>query len=304
MFKYLLLDRSRFYIFITISIIYSVTSSLLALVLANIMEAAAGDSLEVLFVATGVAIASILFYSILQYIYKMLKNNILTKSLISLKSDLFSAIIEKDINDFEVRNSASYINELTTKVNMVSRMYFSNFIALLNLMISFISAVVVTIYFQPILLLLMFVLGFISFFVSKRVGKGIEDATKAVSDSAETYQVGLKEFFSGFKLIKIFAIASNIIGLHEKINSDLENKKKAYNLKTARVDCVTLYIGFMSTILIMAAASAFAVSGLISVGAVFAVGHLMGQVTSPIHAIPSIQLNFKSVKPIIAELKV
>ena len=289
--------------FVIVLVLYSALTALLALVLANIMNAATGDSMRALAEATGLAAFAVMCYAALQYTYSVLKNTILTNATLRLKENIFTSIMAKSIPRFEERNSASYINELTTKVNMVSEMYFANIISVFHLVVSFTSAVIVTIYFQSALLLVMVALGFLSYFLSKVIGKGIEEATKNVSDSTESYQVGLKEFFSGFRIIKAYAVFARIKTLHDDKNHDMENKKRAYNLKTAKVECISHFAGFLSTIIIMAVAAAFSIAGMLTVGAVFAVGHLMGQVTSPIYAVPGILINFRAVNPINHELK-
>ena len=302
MLKYLTKSKLFVIIFVLTSLVYSAGTAAIALVLAAIIEAATGDSINELIIIAAFAFAFLVLYVILQYVYEKLKNTMLMNAAKKLKSDVFSSIMSKDIPDFEKRNSASYINELTTNVNMVGDLYFSNFFALLHLSVSFLTAVIITVYFQPALLLVMFLLGALSFAVSKFTGKGIDTIAQSVSESSQVYQVGIKEYFSGFRIIKTFSILNHINALHDTKNDDMENRKLSYKLKVTLVGCISLLVGFSSTIAIMGVTAALSIRGLVSVGAVFAVGHLMGQVTSPITSLPGILVNFKSAKPIIAAL--
>lgn len=302
MFNYLTHNKKIFTLFIVVMLLYGTTTAVVALVLAAILEAATGESLRLLIQVTLFAVFFVAFYTALQYVYEKLKNIILVNAMVQLKSDVFLSIMAKTIPDFETRNSASYINELTTNVNMVTELYFANYFRLLHMSVSFSSAVAITLYFQPLLLAVMAVLGLLSFAVTKVTGKGIESATQSVSDASQSYQVGIKEYFAGFRIIKAFSIINHINVLHGVKNQDMENKKMIYALKTTLVGCVGQLVGFLSTIAIMAVAAGLSIRGLVSIGTVFAVGHLMGQVTSPIHALPRIILNFKSVKPILTNL--
>jgi len=302
LFTYLTQKKSRFILFVILSIFYSALTAVIALVLASIIEAATGDSMGVLIQVTLFASASIIVYTIMQYVYARVKNSILLDAKVQLKNDLFSSIMKKDVVAFETKNSAAYINDLTTNVNMVETLTFENIFQLINLTVSFTIAVAITVYFQPILLLIMIVLGFVSFFSTKITNKGIEDLSKAISDTAQQYQVGIKESFSGFKVIKSFQIINAIINIHNANNHLMEDKKIIHKMKMTFIGCSGMLVGFLSTVIIMAVAAGLSIRGFISIGAVFAVGHLMGQVTSPIHALPQIISNFKSARPICDEL--
>lgn len=302
MHKYLIKKRNYFILSVIVSILYSIGTASVALVLASIIDAASGNSTDILLQASLQAIFFVMLYVALSFAYERIKNSLLMSALFSLKSDVFMSIMKKNINDFEKMNSAAYINELTTNVNLIEDLYFSNFFSLINLLISFSTAVVITIYYQPFLLIIMAVLGLITTGITKITGKNIDDFAKNISDRTRNYQIALKEYFIGFRVIKAFSIKDYLCIAHDNKNNDLEISKLKYRNKTALVVSLGTLIGFFSTILIMTVAAGFAISGLISIGTVFAVGHLMGQVTSPISALPQIIMKFKSAKPIKDEL--
>ena len=64
------------------------------------------------------------------------------KSLIKLKEDILSGILEKDFKVFNSSNSSKYISYLTNDINIINNDFFNNINSLLSYAISFVLALV------------------------------------------------------------------------------------------------------------------------------------------------------------------
>jgi len=298
MYKYLTHNKLKFVIFCMLLIIFSVSSTLVAFVLGSVLDAAEGDSIGALIRVSIFAFACITTYIFVYFVYNKLKYAILKECNIRLRSDIFMAIMNKDVPDYEALSSAVYINEMTTNVGIMEERYFKNILDTLSTAVSFVTAIVATIMLQPLLLTIMLLIGVITLYITKLTSKGLETSSTEYSKGAEEYQVAIKEYFAGYRIIKVFCLFERIAGIHKIKNTHMEEKKRIQRNKILVCMCAGELVGFLATIMVMSVAAGFAIKDVISIGAVFAVGHLMGRITSPISSLPDIISNFKAAMPI------
>ena len=116
-------------------------------------------------------------------------------------SDILHSILNKSINEFERQNSSFYLNEMTTKNDMIVELYFKNLLGIPYFIFSFVSAVVACIYLNWIMLIVMFVFSLLTVFVTNKAGKNIEKTSKVFSDILPEYTQKVKDYFEGIKVI-------------------------------------------------------------------------------------------------------
>ncbi len=301
--KYIVAFPGYFYLSIITAVLYCTMGTLFSLIIGGIVDAA-NHGLSNLVYMTLNGVLYVVLYVIATIIYGKLKCSLIGKSREALKNDLFKAVIEDApiANDFSL-NTAEYITDLTNNISIFETSYIKNVYLIVTTIAMFVSASVVTIIVEPLMLLIMVFLAVVTAFTSAKVGKPVEKRTNEFIKSQSDYVAELKDDFSAFHLIKTFYISNRIISKHKNKNYIVEKKKISIGIWQVLCQTVGQFVGLISTVIVMAVATYFVIKGHFSVGMIIAFGNLIGQIVSPITSIPEIIANIAVSRPIVSRFK-
>ena len=297
MYRYLLRKKGYCLLFAALLVTNGAAGPLFSLVMSALVDCA-GKNAEVLFRTLLGGIGYAVIYNLLALSYRCMKTWILTDARYSLKRDIFAALMNRSVADFDAGSSAEYMNELSNNLNQFENVYWSNHLHLFECLISFIAAAAICISLQPLLLVLMLFLALLSMGVTRLTTSPLEKSMESFAESAKAYTGEIRDDFAGFRLIRSYGILPLILRKHDNKNRAMETANRQ-NIN-CRMVCAYAgnFVGLLSTVLVMAMASYFSLKGMFSVGMVIAFGHLIGQIISPIESMPSIVANFRASRPL------
>lgn len=297
MYRYLLRKKGYCVLFAALLVANCVAGPLFSLVMSALVDCA-GKNAEVLFRTLLGGIGYAVIYNLVALSYRCMKTWILTDARYSLKRDIFAALMNRSVADFDAGSSAEYMNELSNNLNQFENVYWSNHLHLFECLISFIAAAAICISLQPLLLVLMLFLALLSMGVTRLTTSPLEKSMDGFAKSAESYTGEIRDDFAGFRLIRSYGILPLILRKHDNKNRAMETANRQ-NIN-CRMVCAYAgnFVGLLSTVLVMAMASYFSLKGMFSAGMVIAFGHLIGQIISPIESMPSIVANFRASRPL------
>ncbi|MCI9336751.1 MAG: ABC transporter ATP-binding protein [Lachnospiraceae bacterium] len=297
MYRYLLRKKGYCVLFAVLLVTSGVAGPLFSLIMSALVDCA-GRNAEELFRTLLGGIGYAVIYNILALSYRCMKTWILTDARYSLKRDIFAAIMNRSVADFDAGSSAEYMNELSNNLNQFENVYWGNHLHLLECLMSFIAAAAICISLQPLLLVLMLFLALLSMGVTRLTTSPLEKSMESFANSAEAYTGEIRDDFAGFRLVRSFGILSLILRKHDNKNRAMETANRQNT--NCRMVCAYAgnFVGLLSTVLVMAMASYFSLKGMFSAGTVIAFGHLIGQIISPIESMPSIVANFRAARPL------
>lgn len=297
MYRYLLRKKGYCLLFAALLVANCVAGPLFSLVMSALVDCA-GKNAEVLFRTLLGGIGYAVIYNLLALSYRCMKTWILTDARYFLKRDIFAALMNRSVADFDAGSSAEYMNELSNNLNQFENVYWSNHLHLFECLISFIAAAAICISLQPLLLVLMLFLALLSMGVTRLTTSPLEKSMDGFAKSAESYTGEIRDDFAGFRLIRSYGILPLILRKHDNKNRAMETANRQ-NIN-CRMVCAYAgnFVGLLSTVLVMAMASYFSLKGMFSAGMVIAFGHLIGQIISPIESMPSIVANFRASRPL------
>lgn len=302
MYRYMLRKKGRFLLFLVLLVVSSVTGLLFSLVMSALVDCAGKTAKELFWTLLG-GIVYVIIYNLLELAYRCMKSRLLTDARYYLKRDIFTSLMHRTVKDFDAGNSAEYMNELSNNMNLFENVYWDNFICLMESLMSFCSAAAICISLQPILLILMVFLAFLSMGVTRLTTAPLEKSMEAFAKSAESYTAEIKDDFGGFRLVRSYGCLPFILQKHDKKNRHMEDTNRRNT--NCRIFCAYAgnFVGLLSTVLVMATASYFSLKGMFSAGMVIAFGHLIGHIISPIVSMPSIIANFRASKPLLTRFQ-
>lgn len=297
MYRYLLRKKGYCVLFAALLVANCVAGPLFSLVMSALVDCA-GKNAEVLFRTLLGGIGYAVIYNLVALSYRCMKTWILTDARYSLKRDIFTALMNRSVADFDAGSSAEYMNELSNNLNQFENVYWGNHLHLFECLMSFIAAAAICISLQPLLLVLMLFLALLSMGVTRLTTSPLEKSMESFAKSAESYTGEIRDDFAGFRLIRSYGILPHILRKHDNKNRAMETANRQ-NIN-CRMVCAYAgnFVGLLSTVLVMAMASYFSLKGMFSVGMVIAFGHLIGQIISPIESMPSIVANFRASRPL------
>ena len=297
MYRYLLRKKGYCLLFAALLVTNCVAGPLFSLVMSALVDCA-GKNAEVLFRTLLGGIGYAVIYNLLALSYRCMKTWILTDARYFLKRDIFAALMNRSVADFDAGSSAEYMNELSNNLNQFENVYWVNHLHLFECLMSFIAAAAICISLQPLLLVLMLFLALLSMGVTRLTTSPLEKSMESFAKSAESYTGEIRDDFAGFRLIRSYGILPLILRKHDNKNRAMETANRQ-NIN-CRMVCAYAgnFVGLLSTVLVMAMASYFSLKGMFSAGTVIAFGHLIGQIISPIESMPSIVANFRASRPL------
>jgi ABC-type multidrug transport system fused ATPase/permease subunit len=177
---------------------------------------------------------------------------------------------------------------------MYESLYFENILQIPMIVFSFLVAVLTCIYIQPVMLVLILVIGFFTALLVKHTGKRLEKSTGIFAEQSASYSGEIKDDFSGYRTICVNFLFETISKKHGLANRRMERAKETNMDDRTIFMCLNELAGLASTIVIMALAAYFSIKGNFSVGIVLAFGQLAGKIISPIMSASDTWVQFQS----------
>lgn len=300
--KYIFKSPGLLIMSLLLTVIDCTMGTFFSLMLARIVDAAGAGMSELVRMFV-IGLIFTVTYVIIVILAGVTKNAFIGNNRRYLKNDLFRSILVSYGKDYSEVNTAEYINDMTNNLSIYENSYIGNIYDIVTIAVMFVSASIVTIMVEPIMLIFMIVLAVITAVVSANIGKPIEKKTAVYMQNQADYVAELKDDFSAFYLIKTFGVLKNILIKHGDKNKTTEDSKVSVGISQVLCQGVGQFVGLLSTILVMGIASYFVIKGRFSIGMVIAFGSLIGQIVAPISGIPDVMANIAASKPVVTHFK-
>jgi ATP-binding cassette subfamily C protein len=222
--------------------------------------------------------------------------------MVTLKNELFNAIIKKDYTEFGDKNSANYINVLTSQMKSVETDYFDQyFIIVKNISMMFLSllAMFVTNWKLASLIIIACILPMI---ITGILGKKMSKGQKNIIESEMKYTSKVKDMLQGFLIIKSFNVEKQVQTDYSVVNKNIVEANYKNNKLSALTRSVSELSGMLVFLVAFGSGMFMAIKGYTTVGDVTAVVQLVNFVVMPINELGVSMNRFKSSKAVLATL--
>ncbi|MBQ1410366.1 MAG: ABC transporter ATP-binding protein [Oscillospiraceae bacterium] len=207
----------------------------------------------------------------------------------------FDRLLEKGIQAFSGENSSLYLSALSNDLNTIEQEFLARLQAIIGVSVSFIGALVLMLWYSPLLTLVAIGFSLLPIIVSIALGNKAARAEKAVSDKKERYTGLLKDALTGFAVIKSFRAERSIARLHAQDNHSVAEASK----KRVKVNVLVTYASEIASgavqfgVFFVAAALALSGKG-ITAGTALVFVQLLNYVLAPIQIFPAFSAGAKS----------
>lgn len=208
-------------------------------------------------------------------------------AILSLKDRFIKAILRLRIKDYIKIGSGNIVTQFTADINSLEKQYFDVIASIIQDICNFISASVVIFLFNPYIGLSIYILTAILVILPGKAYKQLQSLGFEFSNKTGNIAVKVNEIIKGYEIIKSFGIMERIKNQFEVISNECEEVRYKIGIKEAKVMAglvITSLLSFVGPFII---GIAFALKGIITVGALMAVINLANSIISPMQRIGS-----------------
>lgn len=280
--RYLFINKSISILYTISIIINELLAVVTALILQFIIDSVMSPTTEILSKIIMYAISFIILY-FLGYIFARIVRAIYIKKLFSkIKNDMFKALLSHSIEEFNQECVATYLSKFNNDILKIEEQYFNCIFDYFGGIILFIASFISMLLINIPIAITVALLTIISIFIPIAFSHILAESEKEYLLSLERFNGRIKDFFTGFEVIKIFRMESKIKKLFIKSNADVEDFKYSYNINKSLADTVGNVFAIFMQFSIFVLAGFFVIKGRITIGAVVAITQLSGNIAMSI----------------------
>lgn len=300
--EYILKQKGLLAIAILFGTIFSVGSTMVALILKEVIDVAISGDMNRF---TSIVLQTAIYLAVLgvcYWLYATLSKKFVCKVTKMLRSAVFSGIFKKNISDFRAVNSADYLSALTNDVKNVEENYFVPLLLCLQNIIIFITSFVVMLYLSPLVMLCLFVTMLLLIALPSLFQKIIQNRQDGFSKKQSNFTVAIKDFLSGFEVIRSYRMNSYIVNAFGEKNNTVYTAQYALDKIVSAVEALSTILGVVVQCSVLFVSAYLIIAGKISAGALVGLVQVSGTIVVPIQALSENIPKIQGSKPIIERL--
>lgn len=294
--SYLTKSKSLSILTVFFTILHSILNVAMAFVIASIIDVATTGTLSDFKTLMILTISYLITLFVVGYIKRFFRAKYIKSITYSLKNDIFSALLKRNIRNFNKDNSATYISTLTNDITIIEQDYFEN---LLDILANVVCCILATIAIAKINIYItfgIFAFGFLPMLIPIIFSKKVSTLKKYYSDNLGRFTVKLKDIFSGFQVIKSFRLEDRINEDYKKVNYNTESSKCKFSILNWGVNMLSYASAWGLQFFTLLLGTYFVLKGSLTLAYLIALVQLMNNVVNPIVEISSSVNRLKSVK--------
>lgn len=300
--KYILKQKGILFIALLFGTIFSVGSTMIALILKDIIDVSLSkdmDKFTAMVLQTGVYLVLL---GICYWLYSTLSKKFICKVTKMLRAETFGGILKKNISDFKTVNSADYLSALTNDVKNVEENYFIPLLTCLQNVVVFITSFGVMLYLSPLVLGCLFIAVLLLIAVPGLFQNVIQKRQDSFSKKQSRLTVAVKDFLSGFEVIRSYRMNRHIIQAFEENNATVYRSKYALDKVTAMVEALSTMLGVAVQCSVLFLSAYLIITGKITAGSMVGLVQVAGTIVMPIQILSQNIPKIQGTKPIIERL--
>ena len=284
-------------------VVLSIYNLVISWLLQKIIDIAAGnDPTSLAFIAL-VAVITFVIFMVAYFVYRKARPKFIQTAMEQYKAGIFEKILNKKIASLSGENTGKLISALTNDMRLVEDCYLDSILTVVDISVCFVGALVLMLWYSPILTLVAVLLSVLPIAVSLPPAKKLEEAEKKVSDGNANYVEIIKDILSGFPVIKSFRAEKEIQERFEVDNRKIENIKYLRRYAEENVNLLSSAASVIMRLGVFVIGAWMAVSGTgITPGIVLVFLQLVAFVIFPIERMPSLLANRKAAIAIMDKL--
>lgn len=296
-------NRINFIVTIILTIAMSSINLMISWLIQQIMDCTANQDMQALVRSAWIVIIVVVIYTIANVMYRAVYPRFLQRAMQQYRDYAFSRLTQKSLRSFSKEGTALYVSALTNDCTSIENNYLAATFTLIELLFCFLGALIMMLYYSPVMLVLAVALSFLPVAVSMTAGNRLTEQEKEISKKNERFVSIVNELLSGFPVIKSFRAETQASRLFSQRNEQAEEAKKNKRRTEQLISLLANDAGIIAQMGIFLAGAWLAISGKgVTAGVVIVFVQLMNYILNPISQVPLLWSNRKAAIALMEKL--
>lgn len=296
-------NRINFIVTIILTIAMSSLNLMISWLIQQIMDCTANQDMQALVRSAWIVIIVVVIYTIANVMYRAVYPRFLQRAMQQYRDYAFSRLTQKSLRSFSKEGTALYVSALTNDCTSIENNYLAATFTLIELLFCFLGALIMMLYYSPVMLVLAVALSFLPVAVSMTAGNRLTEQEKEISKKNERFVSIVNELLSGFPVIKSFRAETQASRLFSQRNEQAEEAKKNKRRTEQLISLLANDAGIIAQMGIFLAGAWLAISGKgVTAGVVIVFVQLMNYILNPISQVPLLLSNRKAAIALMEKL--
>ena len=296
-------NRMNFIVTIILTIAMSSLNLMISWLIQQIMDCTANQDMQALVRSAWIAASVVIAYTVANAVYRAVYPRFLQRAMQQYRDYAFSRLTQKSLRSFSKEGTALYVSALTNDCTSIENNYLASTFTLIELLFCFLGALIMMLYYSPMMLVLAVALSFLPVAVSMTAGNRLTEQEKEISKKNERFVSIVNELLSGFPVIKSFRAEAQASRLFSQRNEQAEEAKKNKRRTEQLISLLANDAGIIAQMGIFLAGAWLAISGKgVTAGVVIVFVQLMNYILNPISQVPLLWSNRKAAIALMEKL--
>ena len=296
-------NRINFIVTIILTIAMSSLNLMISWLIQQIMDSMANQNMQSVVRCAWIAASVVIAYTVANAVYRAVYPRFLQRAMQQYRDYAFSRLTQKSLRSFSKEGTALYVSALTNDCTSIENNYLAATFTLIELLFCFLGALIMMLYYSPVMLVLAVALSFLPVAVSMTAGNRLTEQEKEISKKNERFVSIVNELLSGFPVIKSFRAETQASRLFSQRNEQAEEAKKNKRRTEQLISLLANDAGIIAQMGIFLAGAWLAISGKgVTAGVVIVFVQLMNYILNPISQVPLLWSNRKAAIALMEKL--
>lgn len=288
---------------VIMTIVMSFLNLMISWLIQQIMDSMANQNMQSAVRCAWIAASVVIAYTVANEVYRAVYPRFLQRAMQQYRDYAFSRLTQKSLRSFSKEGTALYVSALTNDCTSIENNYLAATFTLIEFLFCFLGALIMMLYYSPVMLVLAVALSFLPVAVSMTAGNRLTEQEKEISKKNERFVSIVNELLSGFPVIKSFRAETQASRLFSQRNEQAEEAKKNKRRTEQLISLLANDAGIIAQMGIFLAGAWLAISGKgVTAGVVIVFVQLMNYILNPISQVPLLWSNRKAAIALMEKL--
>lgn len=288
---------------VIMTIVMSFLNLMISWLIQQIMDSMANQNMQSAVRCAWIAASVVIAYTVANAVYRAVYPRFLQRAMQQYRDYAFSRLTQKSLRSFSKEGTALYVSALTNDCTSIENNYLAATFTLIEFFFCFLGALIMMLYYSPVMLVLAVALSFLPVAVSMTAGNRLTEQEKEISKKNERFVSIVNELLSGFPVIKSFRAETQASRLFSQRNEQAEEAKKNKRRTEQLILLLANDAGIIAQMGIFLAGAWLAISNKgVTAGVVIVFVQLMNYILNPISQVPLLWSNRKAAIALMEKL--
>lgn len=288
---------------VIMTIVMSFLNLMISWLIQQIMDSMANQNMQAVGRCAWIAASVVIAYTVANAVHRAVYPRFLQRAMQQYRDYAFLRLTQKSLRSFSKEGTALYVSALTNDCTSIENNYLAATFTLIELLFCFFGALIMMLYYSPVMLVLAVALSFLPVAVSMTAGNRLTEQEKEISKKNERFVSIVNELLSGFPVIKSFRAETQASRLFSQRNEQAEEAKKNKRRTEQLISLLANDAGIIAQMGIFLAGAWLAISNKgVTAGVVIVFVQLMNYILNPISQVPLLWSNRKAAIALMEKL--